>query len=101
MLVCEALNMTMLERAISAIKLNSPLQAGNLEDVPSYHITTTEVAEIARDAGVGEVVLTHLVPSIVSQDPMEALFVQGMSDIYSGSIRVARDTQRLIVKGKE
>ncbi len=66
--------------------------------MPSYHITTTEVAELARDAEVGEVVLTHVIPSIVSQDAMEATFIQGMSDIYSGPIRVARDTQRLAVK---
>ena len=101
MLVCEALNVTMLRRMIEALKPNAPLQAGNLEDVPSYHISTLEVAELARDAGVGEVVLTHLLPTIASQDAMEALFVQGMSEIYSGRIRVARDTQRVEVKGAQ
>jgi ribonuclease Z len=99
MLVCEALNMTMLQRTITAIKPTSPVQAGNLEDVPSYHITTLEVAETARDAGVGELVLTHIIPAIVSEDAMEAAFIQGMSDIYSGKITVARDTMRLPVKG--
>jgi ribonuclease Z len=88
----------MLERAIVSLKPNSPMQAGNLEDVPSYHITTLEVAETARDAGVGEIVLTHLIPSIVSLDAMETAFVQGMSDIFSGRIRVARDTQRIAVE---
>jgi ribonuclease Z len=99
MLVCEALNLTMLERTISAIKPNAPLQAGNLEDVPSYHISTLEVAELARDAKVGEVVLSHIIPTIASDDAIEAQFVQGMSEIYDGSIRIARDTQRLTVKG--
>jgi ribonuclease Z len=97
MLVCEALNMTMLNRTITAIKSSQPTQASNLEDVPTYHITTVEVAEVARDAGVGEVVLSHVIPSIVSEDAMEAMFVQGMSDVYGGRIRVARDTQRLAV----
>ncbi len=101
MLVCEALNVTMLERTIAALKPSAPLQAGNLEDVPSYHISTIEVAELARDAGVREVVLTHILPTIVSQDAMEAVFVQGMSEIYSGKIRVARDTQRMAVKGAQ
>ena len=50
---------------------------------------------------MGEVVLTHLLPTIASQDAMEALFVQGMSEIYSGRIRVARDTQRVEVKGAQ
>jgi ribonuclease Z len=98
MLICEALNTAMLDRAIVALKPNQPMQAGNLEDVPSYHITTMEVAELARDAGVRQVVLTHVIPSIVSQDAMEAAFVQGMSDVYGGPIRVARDTQRLTVE---
>ena len=97
MLVCEALNLAMLGRAIDALRGNAPLQAANLGDVPSYHITTTQVAELARDAGVREVVLTHVIPSIVSQDAMEALFIQGMSEIYPGPIRVARDTQRIAV----
>ena len=77
MLVCEALNVTMLRRMIEALKPNAPLQAGNLEDVPSYHISTLEVAELARDAGVGEVVLTHLLPTIASQDAMEAFVCAG------------------------
>jgi ribonuclease Z len=91
----------MLERTIAALKPNAPLQAGNLADVPSYHISTIEVAELARDAGVGELVLTHIIPTIVSQNAMEAVFVEGMSDIYSGKIRVARDTQRIAVRGSQ
>jgi hypothetical protein len=47
---------------------------------------------------VREVALTHVIPSIASQDAMEAAFVQGMSAIYEGRIRVARDTQRLAVE---
>lgn len=101
MLVCEALNVPMLERTIGALKQSAPTQAGNLEDVPSYHISTTEIAELARDAGVGEVVLTHIIPTIPSQDAMESMFVQGMSAIYGGKITVARDTMRLPVKGSE
>lgn len=100
-LVCEALNLAMLDRTIAAIKSNAPNQAANIEDVPSYHISTTEIAELARDAGVAEVVLTHLVPTIPSQDAAEAMFVQGMSAIYDGKITVARDTMRLPVKGSE
>jgi ribonuclease Z len=97
MLVCEALNMSMLNRTIDALKPSAPLQAGNLEDVPSYHITTMEVAELAREAGVREVVLTHVIPTIPSQDPMETAFVQGMAEVYGGTIRVARDTMRVAV----
>lgn len=101
MLVCDALNVPMLQGAIDALRTNAPLQAGNLEDVLSYHIATTEVAELARDAGVGQVLLTHIMPSVRSEDGAEALFTQGMHEIYDGPICVARDTQRVAVEPKE
>lgn len=97
MLVCEALNLPMLQRTIDGLKQAAPLQAGNLEDVPSYHISTPEVAMLAEDAGVGELVLTHLLPSIKHDEAMTQAFVAGMSDLYSGNITVAHDTQRVPV----
>ena len=57
-----------------------------------YHTSTTEVAEIARDAGVGKLVLTHLVPSIPVADQADQMFTQGMGDIYKGPIIVGRDS---------
>jgi ribonuclease Z len=98
MLVCEALNVPMLQLTINALKPTAPLQAGSLEDVPSYHISTPEIAELARDANVGEVVLTHVLPSVKSDPAAEELFMKGMSDVYPGSIRMARDTQRIPVR---
>ena len=79
------------------MRSRAPLQAANLDDVPSYHITTPEIAELARDANVGEVLLTHLIPPIQANDAAEQAFVSGMSDVYSGSVRIGRDTQRIPV----
>ncbi len=101
MLVCEALNVPMLQLTINALKPNAPLQAGSLEDVPSYHISTPEIAELARDANVGEVVLTHVLPSVRNDAAAEEAFMKGMSDVYAGSIRMARDTQRIPVRKRE
>ncbi|MBW1801704.1 MAG: MBL fold metallo-hydrolase [Deltaproteobacteria bacterium] len=89
-LVHEALNTRLVELSRSRIKNNPRLLAMNRE-MTEYHTTTIEVAEIARDAGVGKLVLTHLVPSIPASDQAEQLFVQGMSDIYKGPILVGRD----------
>lgn len=98
MLVCEAMNEGMWNQRATAVEgMGMKREAKILGDVPSYHIATQEVAKIARDAGVGEVVLTHLLPSIDANDAQEAAFVAGMSDIYSGSIRVARDASRIAV----
>jgi len=98
MFVCEALNAPMLQRAADGMRSRAPLQAGSLDDVPSYHITTPQIAELARDADVGEVVLTHMIPPIPAEDGAEEAFMSGMSDVYGGSVRIARDTQRILVK---
>ena len=56
-----------------------------------YHTTTEEVAEIARDANVKKLVLTHFAPSLPENAAMEAMFIRGMSGIYKGEIIVGRD----------
>ena len=90
-LVHEALDLQTLHRVIPLLQRARPRQAALLKDVTDYHASTTDVAEIARDAGVKKLVLTHLVPSIPPQEAAEKNFVRGMSDIYSGPIIVGRD----------
>lgn len=98
MLVCEALNAGMLEQMIGMLKFaGRGREAALMEDVPSYHIATESVAQLAARAGVGEVVLSHLIPPIPNDDGREAEFVAGMAAVYGGPIRVARDMQRIPV----
>jgi ribonuclease Z len=98
MLVCEALNLPMMTQRIDAVKaMGMAREAGLLGDVPSYHITTDQIATLARDAGVGEVVLTHVIPPITNDPGQVAAFSASMADVYTGPIRVARDTERLPV----
>jgi ribonuclease Z len=98
MLVCEALNLPMLEQRMAFLRAAGRTLAASLfEDVPSYHISTHDVARLARDAGVGELVLSHVIPPIPNQGPEVEKFVDGMNAVYPGPIRVARDTQRLPV----
>jgi ribonuclease Z len=98
MLVCEALNLRMLEQRVAALRATGRATAAAIfEDVPSYHISTSEVARVAREAGVGELVITHVIPPI-SNDPAQVeTFVAGMGETYSGPIRVAQDMQRMPV----
>lgn len=97
MLVCEAMNVEMLQRQIDGMKASFPHQAAMLEDVPTYHIPTPDVARLARDAAVGELVLSHLIPPITNDEAAEQAFIEGMSEAYGGKITVARDTQRIPV----
>ena len=79
-------------------------QAGNergakiLSDVPDYHSTTIDVAEMARDAGVKHVVLSHLMPSPPAEGPLVESFTAGMSDIFKGQITVGNDLQRFTLE---
>jgi len=97
-LVHEALDLQALQRIIPLIKRRRPRQAALLKDVTQYHASTINVAEVARDAGVKKLVLTHLVPSIQPEDAAEKNFVRGMSDIYDGPIIVGRDLMTIDVE---
>ncbi|HEY4668255.1 MAG TPA: hypothetical protein VIH05_00615, partial [Tepidiformaceae bacterium] len=98
-LVCEALNVAMLEERRTFLKaIGRDLQAALFGDVPSYHIPTAEVARLAASAGIGKLVLTHLIPPISNDGPDVQAFVSGMSDIYAGPIHVARDAERIPIE---
>ncbi len=98
LLVCEAMNLPMMEQRIVGLKAaGMTRESGLLSDVPSYHISTDEIAVLARDADVGELVLTHIIPPITNAPAQVEAFSAGMSDVYTGPIRVARDTERVPV----
>jgi ribonuclease Z len=61
------------------------------EEMLQYHTLTDEVAQIAQDAGVKKLVLTHFAPSIPANPAMESIFVQGMGKIYKGDLIIGRD----------
>lgn len=99
MLVCEALNLPMLEQQMAFLRAaGRNLQASLFEDIPSYHIATPDIARLAREANVGELVLSHIIPPVPNEGPAVEQFIAGMKDVYGGPITVARDTQRIAVR---
>jgi ribonuclease Z len=98
MLVSEALNATMWDGMLQMIR-----NAGNergariLGDVPNYHSTTIDVAKMASDAGVKQLVLSHLMPTPPNEGPVTDAFTAGMSDVFGGQITVGRDLMRLSI----
>ncbi len=101
LLVSEALDTTALARNIEGLKaMGNARMARVMGDVPSYHISTTEVAQLATDAGVRELALTHLLPPPGTGDAAIAAFTAGMSSIFSGPIHVPRDAQRVTVPSR-
>ncbi len=98
MLVCEAMSAPMLQQVQAMLRtIGRGREAELLDDVPTYHIATDEIAGLAKRAKVGELVLSHIIPPIPNDTERETEFMKGMSDIYGGPIRVARDMQRIAV----
>ena len=60
------------------------------EDILDYHTTPVEAAEVARDADVGYLLYNHIVPPLLLS-PMEALFLEGVDEVWDGPLRIGRD----------
>lgn len=50
-------------------------------DIPDYHTTPVEAAEIARDAGAGHLLFYHIVPPLILPGT-QAVFVEGVGDVF-------------------
>lgn len=98
MLISEAVHLGMMEDRIKLLRgMGNERTAGILVDACDYHAPTMDVAEMAQEAGVKELVLTHLIPPIPSEGPLVERFVAGMSDVYRGPITVGRDMRKLVL----
>lgn len=91
LLVHDALSPPLLARldaaAVAAGRANLHKVFGDIVD---YHATPEQAAAIARDAGVGYLLLSHIVPPLPIA-PLEEAFVGDAPSIFAGPIRVARD----------
>ncbi|HEY8173585.1 MAG TPA: MBL fold metallo-hydrolase [Dehalococcoidia bacterium] len=97
-LVSEALNIGMMSDRIKMLRAaNNERNAEMLVDACDYHAPTLDVAAMARDAGVGRLLLSHVIPPIPNEGPLVDAFVEGMSDIYKGPITVCQDLQRVVI----
>lgn len=91
LLVHEALNpkiVGILERQAEAA--GNPKLAKIFKDIPDYHTPPEQVAEIARDAGVGYVLLTHVVPALPLA-AMDGWYLGSSREIFSGNLKVGAD----------
>lgn len=93
LLVHEAVNTRLMQNAIAVLReMGNEVNARRAEGVIGYHADTIGVAKVAAEAGVGRLVLAHLIPAI--PNPLfPRLFVAGMAEHYDGPIVVAEDGQ--------
>lgn len=99
-LVSEVMSRELLEAAECALKrLDDPRNARLIRDIRTYHIGTAELADLAQEAGVRTLVLTHQVPSFDNDDPRtDLLLAAPIRARYAGELIAARDGQRIVVE---
>jgi len=95
-LVHEVLNAELMEKSMRSTGLAAAMPEALLKTMlkrsQQYHTTPEEVGKLATAAGVGMVILTHVMPGNVSE-PDEA-YTAGVARHYSGKVVVARDLER-------
>jgi ribonuclease Z len=84
LLVHEALNPDMVEMLAGALDQTGNARAGTMaRQVIAYHTTPVEAAEIAKEAGVPHLVLTHMVPPLRNA-LMRKMFMRGVAASRGG-----------------
>ncbi len=100
LLIHEALNSDMMGRVSEvASRVGQPRLGKMAHDTLNYHTSPVEAAELARDAGVPTLVLTHLVPG-PRNAIMRSLFLSGVSDVYDGKVVVGEDGEKFALPPK-
>ena len=61
-----------------------------LADVPDYHATAPQAADAARDAGVGALAITHVIPPLPLKG-LEEVFLADAREHFAGELWLARD----------
>jgi len=73
-----------------ATRANRPRLEKITRDIVDYHTSPVEAAEIARDAKVGHLLYTHIVPPLLLP-PMEGLFLEGVEETWGGPVTLGQD----------
>jgi len=90
-LVQEALQPAMVEiLKTTGQKLNHPHTASIMGDILHYHTSPEDCAKLADDAGVGHLVLSHILPPLTVAE-LKPVFLGDAGKKFSGPITIAED----------
>ncbi len=91
LLVHDALSPELLKLVADAAgRAGMQLRKKILDDVPDYHASTPRAADAARDAGVGALAITHVIPPLPLKG-LEEVFMADAAERYKGPMWLARD----------
>lgn len=99
--ICEAMDIAQHERlsaqARAAEESGDP-DAAFLRHVIDTHVTTEQVGRMAAEAGVGTVVLYHLLPGSngpIADEVPDTVYIEGVRRHFDGPVIVGRDLMQL------
>jgi len=96
LLIHEAVNMEMMGIIKSVItKYDTGINPDRMDRIAAVHTPTHDLAKLAAEASVDTLVVTHLIPPVPALSIAENYFTEGMEDIFSGELIVARDGMRI------
>lgn len=96
-LVCEAMDVPAMRRAFDVMVANGAYAdnpEGIWEHIVGTHTSTEEAGRMAEEAGVGLLVLNHLIPGALGELSDDA-YVAGVRRAFQGEVVVGRDQMEL------
>ena len=100
-LVHEALNKEMVGVMQAAFEKRGNKQLAKImSDIPGYHTSPVEAAQIAKQGKAKMLVLTHIVPQLPTP-LLKPYFLDGVSDAYGGTVKIAKDGEIYQIPAKD
>lgn len=95
-LISEALSHALEQQEIDqAEKTGDLVDARVAKEIKNYHADSWDLAKMAEQTKVKNLVLTHLVPSIPADAASKQAFIAGMNQYYHGPIQLADDRDQI------
>lgn len=96
-LVCEAMQVEIMDQLFQEMRASGKYQDnpdGILHHIVSTHTPVADAGRMAAEAGVGMLVLNHLIPGAL-REVSDASYIDAARLHYAGPVVVGRDLQRL------
>ncbi len=80
-------------------RLPREIHANMLRHLAEDHMTPAQVGQLAKEAGVKRVVLSHLAPGADSDANPDAMYAAGVRSVFKGPVQVAADLDTFALMG--